>query len=50
MITEKLLELKNLYNASNYYAATNINPDYENKQNNSVDINITFVQILKHML
>jgi translocation and assembly module TamA len=39
--TEKLLELKNLYNASNYYAATNINPDYENKQNNSVDINIS---------
>ena len=38
--TDKLLELKNLYNASNYYAATNINPDYENKQNNSVDINI----------
>ena len=38
--TDELLELKNLYNASNYYAGTSIVPDLENKKNNQVDINI----------
>jgi translocation and assembly module TamA len=39
--TEDLLELKNLYNASNYFASTSVNPDLGNKQNYEVEINIT---------
>jgi translocation and assembly module TamA len=38
--TDKLLELKNLYNASNYFAGTSIVPDLENKKDNQVDVNI----------
>lgn len=38
--TEKLLETKNLYNASNYFSSTNITPNLEEKQGNLVDVNI----------
>lgn len=38
--TEKLLELKNLYNASNYFSLASVSPDLQKLDNNEVQINI----------
>ncbi len=38
--TEKLLELKNLYNTSNYFAIAGVTPDLQALENNEVQINI----------
>lgn len=46
--TEKLLETKNLYNASNYFSATNITPNLEEKQDYRVDINIKLDKRKRH--
>lgn len=46
--TNKLLELKSLYNASNYYAGTNITPDLEGKKNQQVDVNIVLDKRKRH--
>ena len=38
--TDQLLELKNLYNASNYFSIANVTPDLQALDNNEVAINI----------
>lgn len=38
--TEQLLELKNLYNASNYFSIANVSPDLQSLKDNEVPINI----------
>jgi len=38
--TDNLLEVKNLYNASNYYSATSINTNIETKHDHEVDVDI----------
>jgi translocation and assembly module TamA len=46
--TDELLELKNLYGASNYYGGTSIVPNLEDKKNNQVDINIDLEKRKRH--
>jgi translocation and assembly module TamA len=46
--TDELLELKNLYNASNYYGGTSITPDMDHKENNQININIDLEKRKRH--
>jgi translocation and assembly module TamA len=46
--TEKLLETKNLYNASNYFSSTNMTPNIEEKQDHLIDINIKLDKRKRH--
>lgn len=46
--TDKLLETKNLYNASNYFGSTNITPNLEDKKDQQVDIHIKLDKRKRH--
>ncbi len=46
--TDELLELKNLYNASNYYGGTSITPDLDHKKDSRVDIIVDLEKRKRH--
>lgn len=46
--TDDLLELKNLYNASNYFAVASVAPDLQALKNDRVDINIDLEERKRH--
>lgn len=46
--TDELLELKNVYNASNYFAVANVSPDLQALEDHQVPINIDLEQRKRH--